>query len=164
MDLCEIGISSIFGSICRHAQQHRRWHYGMLLCNSNNNSLSKLLNLSNTDFIYLLQLLQLIRIHPNNSMIIIKKAFEFFLIAEGLNQQVFFDKQEVSNVPKNSNSSSVDSTLTNDNKFITYKGHWLGLGATNKFTKKVKSNPSSQFDYYEKPPRVQGDDEWKNSF
>ena len=72
---------------------------------------------------------------------------------------MYFDKQEVSNVPANSNSSSVDSTLTNDNKFIIYKGYWLGLGTTYKFTKKVKSNPSSQFDYYEKPPRIQGDDE-----
>ena len=74
---------------------------------------------------------------------------------------MYFDKQEVSNVPTNSNSSSVDSTLINDNKFITYKGHWLGLGTTNKFTKKVKSNPLLQFDYYEKPLRIQGDNEWK---
>ena len=70
-----------------------------------------------------------------------------------------FDKQEVSNVPANSNSSSVDSTLTNDNKFLAYKGYWLELGITNKFTKKVKSNSSSQFNYYEKPPRIQGDNE-----
>ena len=141
MDLYKIGISNIFGSIYRYAQQYHRQHYGILLCNSNNNSLSKLLNLSNTNFNYLFQLLQLIQIHPNNSIIIIKKAFEFFLITEGLNQQVYFDKQEVSNVSINSNSSSINSTLTNDNKFITYKGHQLGLGATSKFTKKVKSNP-----------------------
>ena len=84
MDSYEIGNRGILGSIFRHSQRYRRWHYAMLLTTNNNNSLSHLLNLNNNDYIYLMNLLGFIRIKNNNDININRPRFEAFIIDQKL--------------------------------------------------------------------------------
>ena len=132
----------IFGKIlCCHANC-RKWHYGVLLGESNANSLCNLIGMTLPEMMVLFLFLGLgstmnyrgkkvFRINGNN--------FREFLESEKLGSS-YFDRMKVGNVP-----GGVFGEVN------TYKGLWLGVGHNDNG---IVSNPSNQFQYFSRPPRI----------
>jgi hypothetical protein len=85
MESYNIGTRRLLGSLFRHHQKHRRWHYGITLPQSNPNSLSSLLSLEQRDCNELLCALGLATLMKDGKTLQIKtNRWENLIIQEGL--------------------------------------------------------------------------------
>jgi len=124
-------------------QSYRFWHYGITLPSDNPNSLAAYLKLNDEQYTTFMTRLGLLRMMENNgkkSLHIITNEWTSFLIGFGLNDVIYFDRMKVLNVP------------TYGNDVVTYRGYWIGFGKTDVYDN--KTTPKTQFQWYEKPPRV----------
>jgi hypothetical protein len=136
-----------FHDIIKLHQKNRFWHYGITLPSNNSNSLASHLKLNDeqyTIFMTGIGLIKIVEKEGKKIQHVIKNEWTRFLIEFGLSGTVYFDQMKVSKVP----TDGIDATTA----FITYRGHWLGMGTMDMF--QSPTTPSSQFGFFQKPPRL----------
>ena len=138
---CQRALRIIGKILCCHAN-FRNWHYGVILGESNANSLCNLIGLTLPEMMDLFSFLGLgsvVLLRGKKSYRINANKFRQFLESEKLGSS-YFDRMKVGNVP-----GGVFGEVN------TYKGLWLGMGHNDNG---IVSNPSSQFQYFSRPPRI----------
>ena len=146
-----LGTHRLLGELFRHHSKYRRWHYAILLCHTNANSLANLIGLTLPQLKTLLTIIGLGHFVGKDTKFHLNiRGWKTFLIEQKLNNekhQYYFDRFHVMYVP--------GGQLCAGESTASHRGYWIGIGDS-VLMKDEMTNPSSQFQYFSTPPRITG--------